>query len=158
MGDAAENLCSLPDDVDWDGDLLGRHTGVVVAGLIAEAGLEQVIAGSGDNACLNDEFASVYAELGGGIEWQRELRTGRVSGVFEADARGGGEDERGWDQFIVAGGVRVDVQAGGDAEVEIYDGELGGRDGDLFWIKVGDGGGFEDGVQCILRDRKSGSA
>ena len=48
---------SLPDHIDGHGDRLRRQAGVLVAGLVAELGFDEVFAGARDKARLNDELA-----------------------------------------------------------------------------------------------------
>ena len=83
-----------------------------------------MIAGGGLDGRLDDELAAVDAELGGGVEWQRELCTRRVSRLSRRTPESTGKVERGGDQFLVAGCVGVDVQARRDAEVELDPGGL----------------------------------
>ena len=51
----------LSDHVDGTVMVLGGRHWVLVAGLVVELGFHQVIAGGGDDAGLDDEFASVDA-------------------------------------------------------------------------------------------------
>ncbi len=54
-------LLSLPDDVDGYGDGFGREALAFVAGLEVQIGFDKMIAGRGNDAGLDGEFAGVYA-------------------------------------------------------------------------------------------------
>lgn len=139
-------LLLLPDHVDGDGDGLRGHAGTVVTGLVAQAGLDEVITSLRDDVGLDFELAGVDAELGGGIERQRKVGARRVIRVLEDYARGLWNRERRGDEEVLFGRVRVDMEAGGDAEVERDLAGLAGRHGDLFGKEVFDGRAACDGA------------
>src|ERR1035437_4624573 len=130
----------LPDDIDGYGNCLWRHAGVVIAGLVAETSLDEVIAGRSHDARLDGELAGVDAEFGSGIEGEREVRAGRVDGPVEMHAGACGNCQGGWDEFFLPGRVGVDVQPRRDAEVQGDCGRFGGGNGDLLRIEKYDGG------------------
>jgi len=72
--------------------VLGGMQALFVAGLIVEPGLDQVFAGRGHDARLNNELAGVDAELCLGIEGQRNVRAGRV----DSRLRGARRSHREW--------------------------------------------------------------
>ena len=84
IGELVTEVRSVPYDIDGCRDGLGRHAGVLIAGLIAKMGLDQMIAGRGHDARLDGKFASVDVELGAGVDGQGEINSGRVDGRFKA--------------------------------------------------------------------------
>ena len=51
----------VTDNIDPRGNALGGHAGIVVASLVTESGLDEVIAGGGHDAGLDGEFAGIDA-------------------------------------------------------------------------------------------------
>ena len=141
------------DDVDGGGDGAGRHAGVFIAGLEAEMGLDEMIAGGGDETGFDGEVAGVDVQFGGGIGGEDVFDALGIVRGGEADAGVGGHGKHGGNEELVAGGVGVDVQAGGDAEVEGDGLGLAGGEGDLLGEEVLDLLGFVDGLVGVAEER-----
>lgn len=128
------SLLLFPDDVDCYRNGFGGHAHGVVAGLEVQLGLDQVVAGGSHNLGLDDELVGVDAELVCGRCWEGEVLALRVSCVGELDAGPVGNRERCRDEVLIAGRMRVDVEALGDAEMQGYFGGFTCGDCDLLGV------------------------
>lgn len=144
----------LSDYIDGDGRGFRRHALLLVAGLIAELCLDEMIAGCGGDLGLDGEVACVDVQLGLGICWEGEFGSLRVACGVELNAGVGGDDERSGDEELILRRVRVDVQARRDAEMERDGGGLACGDGNLFGVEVLDGLLLDDGVIGLVEQRR----
>jgi hypothetical protein len=140
----------LSDHIDGHADGPGGQALVLVAGLIVELGLDEMIARRSGDAGLNDEFAGVDAELCAGIGGQRDDGTDGITGGDEFDACVVGNGEVGGDEVVVAGRVGVDVKPLRHAEVQRDLVRLAGGNRDLLGEEIGDGAGPGD-AGAVLR-------
>src|SRR5664279_4658045 len=85
--------CSVSYNVNGCRNGLGGHAGVLIAGLVAKLGLDQMVACCSHDARLDDEFASVDVELGFRVDRQGEVRASRVNSRFKTNTRAVGNGE-----------------------------------------------------------------
>src|ERR1700690_1322091 len=76
----------FPNHVDRHADGLGWHALVLVASLVVELALNEMIARRCNDARLNVELAGVDAEFCFGIEGQQDDGAGRISGCSKPHA------------------------------------------------------------------------
>lgn len=127
--DAGKDL--FPNHIDGHTDGFGRHAGIVVASLIAELCLYQMVAALGHQMGLYRKLPGVNAEFGVRIEREGKVFARRIACLCQPHTRGCRHLQFGGNQIVVFGHVRVDVEVGRDLEVQGNRAHLACRKRDL---------------------------